>query len=180
MDLTSGMRSTAVAAVMLAGLGLTLHGVWYDQATHSLAGVVCSMIALTATILTVLHRWITDTRTERLALAAAQREAQAERARCFAERAAMESEQGRLYRDLAAERAALAERLAAERAALEEEFEQRRTDLVRDAMATLASWTVNGKVRPPERKAGNLIRFPQQQTPESQPERSREHGHAGP
>ena len=73
MDLTSGTRTMASvsAAVMLGGIGLTLHGVWRDQPTHSLAGVVLNMIALTVIILTTVHHWVTNTSTERTALAAA-------------------------------------------------------------------------------------------------------------
>ena len=173
MDLTSGTRTMASvsAAVMLGGIGLTLHGVWRDQPAHSLAGVVLSMIALTVIILTTVHHWVTDTSTERTALAAAQREAQAERARAFAAQAALENEQGRLYRDLAAERA------------MQQEFEDSRSQLVADAMETLASWVVSGKVCPPTRETGNLIRFPKQQPVQVQTpqrERSREHGVVGP
>jgi hypothetical protein len=183
MDLTSDTRTTAAAAAvaMLGGLGLILHGMWRDQPTHSLAGVVLSMIALTATILAVVHHWVTDTRAERIALAAAQREAQAERARAFAAQAALENEQGRLYRDLAGERAAIRGRLEVERAAMQQEFEESRSQLVAEAMETLASWMVSGKVSPPERQTGNLIRFPKQQPVQApQRDRSREHGVVGP
>lgn len=183
MDLTSGTRTMAsiAAGVMLGGIGLILHGVWRDQPTHSLAGVVLSMIALTVTILTVVHHWVTDTSTERTALAAAQREAQAERAKAFAAQAALENEQGRLYRDLAAETAAIRRRLEVDRAAMQQEFEDARSQLAADAMEILASWVVDGKVRPPERETGNLIRFPKQQPVQApQRERSREHGVVGP
>ncbi|CAM5509471.1 hypothetical protein [Streptomyces aurantiogriseus] len=135
------------------------------------------MIALTAIILTTLHRWITDTRAERAALATDQRATQDERARCFAERAALQSERARLYRDLAAERAADSERLEVERAAMAEEFELARSQISREAMQILASWFVDGKVCPPEVRTGNLIRFPKQQPVQApQHERSREHG----
>lgn len=183
MDLTSGTRATMMAAavVMLGGLGFTLHGVWRDHPDCSLAGVVLCMIALTVIILTVIHHWITDTRAERAALAAAQREAQEETARCFAERAALQNERLRLYRALAADRAADRERLDAERAAMEAEFEQARAEISAEAMRIFASWYVDGKVCPPERKSGSIIRFPDQMR-ERVPtrERSREHGVVGP
>lgn len=162
---------------MLGGLGLTLHGVWRDQASHSLAGVVLSMIALTIIILAVIHRWVTDTRLERQALAAAQRLAQTERATYTAAKAALENEQARLYRDLAADRAADTRRLKAERQAMEDEFEDARAELSNNAMEILATWMVGGKVRPPERQAGNLIQFPRQ---EPKRERAHEHGAVGP
>jgi hypothetical protein len=181
MDLTSGTRATATAAavVMLGGLGLSVHGMWRDHPDCSLAGVVLSMIALTAIILTVIHHWITDTRAEHVALAAARQETQAERDRYFAAKANLEGERARLYQDLAAERAADAKRLAEERAAMEAEFEDARAEVSAEAMAILASWFVDGKVRPPERRKGNLIRFPeqgQQPAPAPQRERSRERG----
>jgi len=185
MDLTGGTRATATAAVtvLLGGLALTLHGVWRDQATHSLAGVVVSMVALTAIILTVIHKWVTDTSAMRTVLAATQREAQTEHNCYIAAKAALEIEKGRLYRDLAAERAALTATLKAERRAMEEEFELARAKVSSEAMEMLASWIVGGKVRPPERQAGTLIQFPNQ-TPLPHPEplrgRSREHGVVGP
>ena len=60
MDLTSGTRTMASvsAAVMLGGIGLTLHGVWRDQPTHSLAGVVLNMIALTV----IAVEWLNERR----------------------------------------------------------------------------------------------------------------------
>lgn len=183
MDLTSGTRTMAsiAAGVMLGGIGLTLHGVWRDQPAHSLAGVVLSMIALTVIILTVVHHWVTDTSTERTALAAAQREAQAERARAFAAQAALENEQGRLYRDLAAECAKNRARLEVDRAIMQQEFEDARSQLAADAMEILASWVEDGKVCPPEPGTGNLIPFPKQQpAPAPQRERSREHGVVAP
>lgn len=189
MELTGGMRATVTAAtgLLLVGLSLTLHGMWRDQATHSLAGVAISMVALAAIILLVIHRWITDTSIERTALAAAQRAAQAERTRHIAAQAALEGEQARLYRDLAADRAADAQRLKAERAAMEAEFEAARAKVAAEAMEALASWIVDGKVCPPEGQAGNLIPFPKQErertpTPHPQPTRARarEHGVVGP
>ena len=182
MDLTSGARTTATAAVvvMLGGLSLTAHGMWRDQAPHSLAGVVLSMIGLTIIILGTIRHWITDTSTERIALGAAQRQAQEERRTYIAAKAALENDHARLYQDLAADRAADAQRLKAEREAMWAELEDARTDLVNEAMTTLATWIVGGKVRPPERRADNLNRFPHQgQEPQHQPERAQEHGAAG-
>jgi hypothetical protein len=191
MDLTGGTRATATAAgtVLLGGLALTLHGVWRDQATHSLAGVVISMIALTVIILTVIHKWVTDTSTERAVLAATQREAQVQRDRYFAAQVLLENEQGRLARDWAMERARHTRELIAERAAMEEEFELARGEISSEAMKLFASWIVGGKVCPPEDPTSNLIRFPNQAPqPRQHPEpcreqtreRGREHGVVGP
>ncbi|MGW3144902.1 hypothetical protein ACWDG1_09510 [Streptomyces sp. NPDC001177] len=183
MDLTGGTRATATAAVtlLLGGLALTLHGVWRDQATHSLAGLVTCMIALTVIILTVIHKWVTDTSTVRTILAATQREAQAKHDRYLTALAMLENEQARLYRDLASERAANNALLKTERAAMEEEFELARAKVAGEAMEILASWIVDGKVQPPEHPVGNLIRFPDQTPqplphPEHRRERPRNHG----
>lgn len=168
---------------MLGGLGLTVYGVWRGQAPHCLAGVVLSMIALTLAILAVVHHWVTDTSAERAALAAAQRQAQEERNTYIAAKATVENELARLHKDLAADRAADAQRLKAERQAMQDEFDDARTELVNGAMETLAAWIVGGKVRPPERETGNLIRFPKQseeQAAQRQRERAREHGVVGP
>ncbi|OOQ47260.1 hypothetical protein AFM16_31420 [Streptomyces antibioticus] len=177
--------------VMLGGLGLTAHGVWREQATLSLAGVVLCMVALSLTVLAVVYHWVTDTSTERIALAAAQRQAQQERATHIAAKAQLENERARLYQDLAADRAADAQRLKAERASVEAEFEDARAKLVADSMEILASWFVNGKIQPPEGCTGNLIHFPKQTEerdreqapmPRQQPDRprAREHGVVGP
>ncbi|NED73316.1 hypothetical protein G3I51_13385 [Streptomyces sp. SID9944] len=139
------------------------------------------MIALTGIILTVVHKWVTDTSTERTALGAAQRETQAERTRYIAAQAALENEQARLHRDLAAERAALSESIKAERTALAAEFEERRASLIAETMEATVLMIRDGKFAPDTLPTGQLIRFPRQGAPavESHRERSREHGIAG-
>lgn len=181
MELTGSTRTTATAsAVVLGGLTLTLYGAWRDQLTHSLAGVVLSMVALTAIILVVIRRWVTNTSTERMVLAAAQRETQAERTRYIAAQAALENEQVRLRRDLDAERAALAAAAKVERAALAAEFEERRAALVSEAMEATFRMIRDGKFAPAP-KSGTVIRFPhQEQATAPQHERSRERGGVGP
>lgn len=183
MGLRGGTKATTTAAAgaTLAGLAVILHGIAYDNLAHSIGGLGITTAGLTAYALTLIRQWVTDTTAERNNLATAQRVAEEERSRAFAEQAAMEGERSRLYKDLEAARAADEERLAVERAAMVQEFEDARAELSIDAMSILASWFVDGKVCPPEHKSGTLIPFPDQQsaaTPHR--ERSREHGAARP
>ena len=178
MNLTSDRRATGTAALgALGGLSLTIHGLMSDQLSHSLSGVALTMVGLTAIVLTVIRKWVTDTSDERRVLAAAQREAQGERARYFAERAALVNEQARMSKDIAAERAALTARLKSEREAMQAEFDAALGEASADAMNIAMSWVHGGKFAPPQPQQGNLIQFPHQQ-PQDQPqrERSREHG----
>jgi len=169
---------TAAAGATLAGLTVILHGIAYDNLAHSIGGLGITTTGLAVLALTLIHYWITDTTAQREALAADQRKAQEERSLAFAEQAAVEGERSRLYRDLEAARAADEERLAVERAAMELEFEDARTELVNNSMSILASWVTSGKIRPPERKNGTIIRFPDQQHQDVtlHQERTREHG----
>ncbi|MFJ8345126.1 hypothetical protein ACIQ9J_01865 [Streptomyces sp. NPDC094153] len=164
---------------MLGGLALVLHGLLHDHSTLSLAGVALSMIALTGIILAVVHRWITDTNTERTILAASQREAQRQQTVYIAGQAALENERTRLHRDLAAEHAALNERLKAERASLTAEFEERRAALISETMEATVLMIRDGKFAPEPQTDGNLIHFPEQH-PGRAPVRTREHGVVGP
>lgn len=181
MDLTGSTRATATAAVtvLLGGLALTLHGVWRDQATHSLAGVVLTMIALTVIILTVIHKWVTDTSTVRSILAATQREAQAQHHRYLAAQAGLENEQARLRRDLNAEKAALAKQVRNERAAIAAEFEERRAALIAETMEATVLMIRDGKFAPETKQGATLIRFPHQE-PQPRHGRTRERGVVGP
>lgn len=173
--------TTAAAGATLAGLAVIIHGIAYDNLAHSIGGLGVTTIGLTAVGLTLIRQWVTDTTAERNNLAAAQRVAEEERSRAFAEQAALEGERSRLYKDLQSARAADEERLAVERSAMEREFEDARTELVNNSMSILASWVVGGKVRPPERKSGTVIHFPDQKPAVApQRERSREHGVVGP
>lgn len=182
MDFTGSTRTTAAtaAAVTLGGLALTLHGAWRGQFTHSLAGVAMTMVALTVIILSVIHRWVTDTRTEHACLAAGVREAQAERLRYIAAQAALENEQARLRRDLNAERAALTAGARAEHEALLAEFEERRGELISDTMEATVRMFHEGRFAPETGRGATIIRLPQQPSPVSHRERSWEHGVVGP
>lgn len=181
MDLTGGTRVTAGAAgaAMAAGLAVILYGTLRDDLARALGGTCLTLTALTVLALALIRRWVVDTRDERRILAAAQREAVAERSRYFAAQAALEIEQGRLNRDMAAERAGLAARLKAERDAIAADFEERRATLIAETMEATLLMVRNDKLAP--QPSAKLIRFPHQQA-EQQPERerSREHGVVGP
>lgn len=166
--------------MMLGGTALALNGIARDQASQSLSGVGAVMTALTMIALLVIHKWVTDTRAERSLLAAAQREAQEEWARCTAAQAALASERTRMRRDLDAEQAALLERARVERAALEAEFEDQRASLICETMEATVRMFHNGKFAPNARCGGTLIHFPLQQAKEQERSRSREHGVVGP
>lgn len=179
MGYAGGTKTTTTAAgATIAGLTVILHGIVYDNLAHSIGGLGITITGLAALALTLIHQWITDTSAQREALAADQRKAQEERSLAFAEQAAVEGERSRLYRDLEAARAAVEERLTVERAAMERDFEDARTELVNDSMRILASWFKDGKICPPERKNGTIIRFPDQQHQDAtaRHERTREHG----
>lgn len=183
MDLTGGTRATAVAAAGLTLLGLTLivHGIRRDHLPYSLGGVAVTMIALTVVILAVIHRWITDTTTERTILAASQREAQAERARYYGAQAALTNEMGRLTRDMAAEKAGLTARLAVERMTMHKEFEERRATLIAETMEATFRMVLNGKLAPDQPSGGTLIPFPfQPEQQQAQQDRARGHGVVAP
>ncbi|MFF6780593.1 hypothetical protein [Streptomyces sp. NPDC012510] len=178
MRLASGtaIASTTVATVLFGGVALALNGILHDQVSHSLGGVGAIMVALTAAVLLVIHRWVTDTRTERGLLAQAQHETQTEWARYIAAQASLEGERTRMRRDLDEERAALLEGIAQEREALSAEFEERSASLICETMEATVRMFHNGEFAPDTRRGATLIQFPNQQ-PEKQP---RGHGVVGP
>ncbi|MEW2420503.1 hypothetical protein AB0911_08155 [Streptomyces nigra] len=184
MERTSGKIKTLVAAAagaVLAGLAALLHGIMRDDLPRSIGGLALIVIGLTVIVLAVIRRWVTDTRQERILLAASQREAQGQRSQYFAAQAALAAEQSRLKQNIDAERHALAARLKAERETMAREFEERRATVIAETMEATVRMFQNGKFAPAETVTGNLIEFPRQH-PERQPEqaRSREHGVVGP
>lgn len=184
MDLNGGMRAAAVAGAVLlfGGLAVTLHGIIRDDLPHSIGGACLTFTALMAWALFLIRRWIGDTADERRALADARQRADAEQARYFAAQAALELEQGRLNRDMAAERRALTVRLKAEREAMAIEFEERRATVIAETMEATVLMMKGRAFAPGTSVTGKLIRlFPEQQ-PQHQRERqrSREHGVVGP
>jgi hypothetical protein len=184
MERTSGrikIIAAAATAALLAGPAAILYGIARDEQPSSTGGLGLTVIGLTILILIVIRKWVTDTLTERLALGAAQREAQTQRDRYVAAQAALENEQGRLRQDLNAEHLALAARLEVERAAIERDFEEQRAALIAETVEATFLMIHSGKCAPTRNGTGNLIQFPQQH-PQHQAERtrSREHGVVGP
>lgn len=167
--------------MLLTGLSVTLHGVIRNDLVRAVGGTCLTLTALTAIALVLIRQWIVDTSAERRILASAQKQAEAERTRYFALQAALENEQGRLSRDMAAERSGLAARLHYDREALRSEFEERRAGLIAETMESTVLMMRGGKFDVEQKPSCNLIPFPKQhQTAEPQRERSREHGVVGP
>ena len=167
---------------MLAGFALTARGVLRSDLDNAVGGTCLTLVAVTTIALACVRRWIVDTREERRILAAAQREAERERSRYFAAQAALENEQGRLNRDMAAERQRIAAQLVKEREAMRIEFEEKRADLIAETMEATVRMFHAGKFAPETAATGQLIHFPKQDPAAQATERarSREHGVVGP
>lgn len=176
---TGGTRATTSAAIAaLGGLGLTSHGILADDLPRVVGGMCVTVAALLIATLVLVHSWIADTSDARKSLAAAQVAAERERSRYVAAQAALENEQGRLARDMAAERAAIAARLKAEREAMEAELEEKRATIMCEAFEAGVLMARGGKLTTDmQQRTANLIPFPTQQQERA---RAREHGVVGP
>jgi len=176
METTARNTATAAAAgAFVAGVAVALQSARHDHVAGSIIGSCLVLVALVVVVLVLVHRWVADVATERAALSVAQRQAVDERTRYIAAQAALENEQTRLNRDIAAERASNDARLKAERAKLRDEFEEERAQLAADAFQTGAEMERAGMLRPDrERHRGNLIAFPRAAAG-VEPGRSREH-----
>jgi hypothetical protein len=164
---------------LLAGLITVLHGTYRGDLGHTVGGTCLTLIALTSLALVFIRKWVIDTNDERRILAAAQRSAEAERARYFAAQAALENEQGRLRQDITAERQANAVRLKTEREALANEFEAKRGELAAEAMEVAVRLVCGKKLDPRQVATAKLIQFPQN-LPHQQHDRARERGEVAP
>ncbi|MFK0018264.1 hypothetical protein [Streptomyces sp. NPDC090798] len=180
MDVTAGTRATAISAavVMAAGLTIILYGVVRNDLARSLGGACLTMTSLTLIALVAIKRWVTDTSEDRRLLAASIREAQAEKSRYFAAKAALENEQGRLTRDAAIDRRRAAVAAMAEREALHQQFEEKRAQLVCETfeMAFEMARQVPDEHARADDKRDVVIQFPVQQQ-EQAPARARSRGH---
>ncbi|MYS15076.1 hypothetical protein [Streptomyces sp. SID4982] len=178
MNLTNGARNTTAvgATTALGGSGLIFYGIDIASTPHTLGGSFLALVGLSAIALTHIHRWVTNTADERRSLAAAQREAQDRKDRYLAGLAALEGEQSRISREMAAERASLVARLKTERDALAAEFEEQRAELVSETVEATFMMIHGGKFAT-TRQPGNLIQFPKQQDERA---RAREHGGVAP
>lgn len=172
----------AATGAALAGLALVAWGILRNHLPAALGGTCVTLTAMTALALTLIRSWIVDTSEARRALAAAQREAQARKDTYLAAQAALENEQARLNRDMAAERRRIAATLITERTAMEAAFEERRATLIAETTEAAFLMFHNGKFAPDtDATSGRLIQFPrkdQEAVPHA--ERSREHGNVGP
>lgn len=131
---------------MTLGMGVVLYGVAVNDLSRSLGGACLTMTALTLIALISIRRWITNTADERRRLADATREADAERMRCTAVRAALELERQRVERDAEAAAEHMAARLAAERAAMWDQFEADRAALICESLDTAMRLVLSGKL----------------------------------
>jgi hypothetical protein len=167
---------------MLGGLPALLYGILHNDTARSIGGACLIMTALVLSALVAIRRWIVDTSDERRALADEQRQASEAHHRYIASQAALENEQARLNRDMAAERQRIAAQLIAEREVMRDEFEERKAALVAETMETTFLMIKGGKFAPEEetRQQGNLIQFPKDlpaQVHPASPERERSRGH---
>jgi hypothetical protein len=162
---------------------MSAQGISRNDVPRSLGGTCLIVTAVTLIAMLLTHRWIVDTREERRSLALAQQEAEAERRKYFALQAALESEMGRLTRDMNADRHRIATTLVTEREKMHADFEERRLQVTTEAFRTGVQMERAGMLRPDEPvMPANLIRFPGQGQPSQseQHARSREHGVVGP
>lgn len=186
MEFTASSKTatTIAAGILLAGFAVILRSASGDNVAGALGGACLVMVGLSLLILVFVRHWVVNTNEERRILAAAQRQAQESRTKYIAAQAALENEQGRLNRDMAAERAAIRATLVVERKKLRADFEEQRAQCMAEAFRTGAEMERAGMLKPghPEPPA-NLIQFPKQQpaqAPTPQRDRSREHGVVGP
>lgn len=182
---TSKTVTMMAAGILFSGFAVILRSASGDNVAGSIGGACLVMVGLTLLILVFVRHWVVNTRDERRALLAAQRQAQEERTTYVAGKAAIENELGRLTRDMAAKGAHLAATLAAERAKMRAAFEEERAQMMSEAFRTGAEMERAGMLRPDRPDTGNLIPFPKQaheqaQNQAPQQERSRERGVSGP
>jgi hypothetical protein len=177
---TSKACTAMAAGILISGFAIIISSTFTDNVAGSIGGACLVMVALTIIICVLVRHWISNTELERTALAAAQREAQAQRATYQAAQCALENEQGRLNRDVAAERARITAALLATEAKLRADFEEERAQLAAEAFRTGAEMERAGMLRPDAEVRGNLIPFPRELTRDADRERSRAPGHVGP
>jgi hypothetical protein len=158
-------RITAAATITLAtGLPLLAHGLIASNVARTTGGACLTSCALLLLSLHAIRTWVTDTCQERRRLAAATRDADAERDRYRAAEFALAGEQARMRRDAASamrrNEAALAEELAALRA----QFEEERNELVSQTFETAFRLLKGGVMDSPPAE-DRVIPFPSQGHP---------------
>lgn len=180
MSLTGSMQTMAAAGVALlaGGLLIGVHGVIRSDVPRSLGGASLACVGLFLIALAAIRRWICETSDERRDLARARRDADADKNKYFASRAALESEMTRLNRDMNAERRSIAATLITERQAMLADFEEQRLQITTQAFRTGVEMERSGALKPDQPAApANLIPFPK---PQLEHERSRGHEVVGP
>ncbi|MFI6251446.1 hypothetical protein [Streptomyces sp. NPDC051016] len=166
-------------------MGLSTHGAINESGAHAMLGAAVTFTAITAIALSLIKRWVTDTREERSRLSDEQKQAEEKKLRYVALQGALEAENTRIKQDLAAERAQGLAALEVKKAAMEAQFEKDRFQIQTSAFRSGVLFERAGMLEPDAPIPGNLIQFPKQhpdpersETP--QRERSREHGVVGP
>ncbi|MFE9921623.1 hypothetical protein ACFYQA_08570 [Streptomyces sp. NPDC005774] len=182
MGLTASNKAAVATAIgiLICGFAVIVQNTSRDNVAGSIGGACLVMAGLALGSLTFVRRWVCDTSDERRVLAAAQREAQGERSRYFAAQAALENEQGRLTRDMAADRARLTATLTVEREKMQAEFEGSRAQELSEAFQTGVEMERAGMLKRSRPPRGNLLKFPQKQPEALEQDRTREHEAAGP
>lgn len=175
----SKMAAAGATAVLIAGFAVIVRSTRYGSVAGSIGGACLILCALTIVSLVLIKYWVCNTTEERRILGAATRAAQDERTRYIAAQAALENEQGRLNRDMAAERARIAGQLIAERTKMARDFEEQRAILAAESFRTGVEMERAGMLRPEAPQPANLIQFPRD-LPQPERARSREHGVVGP
>jgi hypothetical protein len=176
----SNKWATAGATVVLiVGFAVIAYSTRHGNVAGSIGGACLILCALTLIALVLIKRWVCNTSEERRIYGAATQAAQNAHTRYIACQAALENEQGRLNRDMAAERARIAAQLIAEREKMARDFKEERATLAAEAFRTGAEMERAGMLRPEAAQPANLIHFPRD-LPQQQREHSREHGVVGP
>jgi hypothetical protein len=173
------MATAEATGALIAGFAVIAYSALFNHTAGTIAGACLVISALTLWSLIHIKGWVTNTSQERRTLADATRAADEVRNRYIASQAALEIEQSRRQRDMAAERASIEARLTAERQKMRREFEEERATLAADAFRTGVEMERAGMLKPDAPKVGNLIQFPKD-LPHQQREKAREHGVVGP
>ena len=179
MDLNKAAIATA-GGILTAGSTVIIRSASTDNVAGSIGGACLVMAGLTLIILIFVRRWVCETGAERQSLGHAQRDAQDERSRYIALKAALEGEHARLTRDMAAERAGVAATLRAERAKMTAEYRENRAKELSEAFQTGVEMERAGMLKRRQLQRGNLLKFPGPQAEMPDQARSREHGVVGP
>ena len=127
---------TAAGVILAVGVSLVVLGLQRASTPETLAGVVICISAQMLACMRVIYRWVRDTRAERASLLASQQHHDTEAAKYSAGLLAIAKEQDRTRRELLDGARRLDQAIKVQRAALHNEFEEKRAELVSQAMET--------------------------------------------